>query len=39
MNIKIGENVRSMLKLSSLVLMDKTNRKRHKCTDLEKQDH
>ena len=39
MNIKIGENVRNMLKLSRLVLMDKTNRKRHKCPELEKQGH
>ena len=30
MNIKIGENARSMLRLLRLVLIDKTNRKSHK---------
>ena len=30
MNIKIGENARSMSKLSRLALMSKTNRKSHK---------
>jgi len=30
MNIRIGENARSMLKLSRLALMNKTSRKRDK---------